>query len=130
MLAGSAARRRAQVPRRGTARAMLAAAGHTSPGVGRYATQFAAPALAAVIAVPGGRAPARRAWRRLAAGSLLLASPMSAWAASPRDLDPVRFALGRIADDIAYGLGVWSGCRRERTTAPALPEDDAAKVTT
>jgi mycofactocin glycosyltransferase len=141
--------RRAQVPRRGTPRAMLSAAWNTYLGAGRYATQFAAPALAAMIAVPGGRTPARRAWRRLAAGSLLLAPPLSAWAASPRDLDPVRFALGRIADDVAYGLGVWAGCRRERTTAPvrpvlswrpvrlgpapaapALQDNDAAKVTT
>jgi len=33
----------------------------------------------------------------------------------------LRIALGRIADDIAYGLGVWSGCISERTTAPVRP---------
>lgn len=115
--------RQAGVPRRGTGRAMLSAAWNTYLGVGRYATQFAAPVLAAAIALPGAPNPARRtpAWRRLAAASLLLAPPLTAWAKGPRDLDPVRFALGRIADDIAYGLGVWSGCRSERTTTPVIP---------
>ena len=123
--------RRAGVPRRGTGRAMLSATGQTYLGAGRFATQFAAPALAAVIAVPGRRSTGRSTtgrsttgrgtWRRLAAGSLLLAPPLAAWAAGPRELDPVRFTLGRIADDVAYGLGVWSGCRTDRTTAPLRP---------
>jgi len=26
-----------------------------------------------------------------------------------------------VADDIAYGAGVWAGCVRERTLAPVLP---------
>ena len=38
-----------------------------------------------------------------------------------RSLDPATFALGRIADDIAYGLGVWSGCVTARTLAPLRP---------
>jgi mycofactocin glycosyltransferase len=113
--------RRAGVPSHGTARAMASAAWQTYLGIGRYATQFAAPALAAVIVRTGGPAPPRRRWRRLAAGSLLLAPPLAAWAAGTRELDPVRFAIGRIAEDIAYGLGVWSGCGRERTTAPLRP---------
>ncbi|HEX9064136.1 MAG TPA: mycofactocin biosynthesis glycosyltransferase MftF [Streptosporangiaceae bacterium] len=127
--------RRAGVPRRGTARAMASAAWQTYLGTGRYATQFAAPALAAAIACPGVRGAGRRArnraaWRRLAAGSLLLAPPLAAWAAGPRELDPARFVLGRITDDVAYGLGVWSGCRRERTVAPVLPRVAWRPVTT
>jgi mycofactocin system glycosyltransferase len=128
--------RKAGVPGRGTGRAMLSAAWHTYLGVGRYATQFAVPVLAAAIAYAGGettgqpttgqlstgqRIAGRRTWRRLAAASLLLAPPLTAWAKGPRDLDPVRFTIGRIADDVAYGLGVWSGCRSERTTAPVIP---------
>ena len=112
---------RAGVPRRGTVRAMLGAARQTWLGMGRYATQFAAPLLVAVIAAPGGRSARRRWGRRAAAASLLLGPPVTAWAASPRTLDPARFALGRLADDIAYGLGVWSGCVAERTAAPVRP---------
>jgi len=32
-----------------------------------------------------------------------------------------RWAALRLADDLAYGLGVWSGCLRHRTAAPLLP---------
>jgi len=112
---------RANVPRQGTVRAMLGAARQTWLGIGRYGTQFAAPLLVAVIAAPGGSSPGRRWGRRAAAASLLLGPPVTAWAAGPRTLDPARFTLGRIADDIAYGLGVWSGCMSERTTAPMRP---------
>jgi mycofactocin glycosyltransferase len=121
VLALDRALRRTRAPRQGMARAMLAAARQTWLGIGRYGTQFAAPLLAAVLAVPGGRTAARRWGRRAAAGSLLLGPPLAAWADGPRALDPVRFALGRIADDIAYGLGVWSGCARWRTAAPVRP---------
>ncbi len=112
---------RADVPRRGTVRAMAVAARQTWLGMGRYATQFAAPLLAVAVVTPGGGSTSRRWGRRAAAGSLLLGPPLSAWAAGSRTLDPARFALGRIADDIAYGLGVWSGCVCERTTAPVRP---------
>ncbi len=112
---------RAGVPRQGTVRAMLGAARQTWLGMGRYGTQFAAPVLAAVIAAPGGSSARRRWGRRAAAASLLLGPPVTAWTTGPRTLDPARFALGRIADDIAYGLGVWSGCLSERTTAPLRP---------
>jgi mycofactocin glycosyltransferase len=112
---------RAHVPRQGTVRAMFGAARQTWLGIGRYGTQFAAPVLVTVIAAPGGRSPGRRLGRRAAAASLLLGPPLTAWAAGPQTLDPARFTLGRIADDIAYGLGVWSGCVSERTTAPVRP---------
>ena len=36
-------------------------------------------------------------------------------------LDPVRFAALHVADDVAYGSGVWLGCLRARTLAPLLP---------
>jgi mycofactocin glycosyltransferase len=90
-------------------------------GAGRYATQFAAPVLAVALAAPGGRTPVRRWGRRAAAASLLLGPVGDAWQQRRPDLDPVRFALGHIADDIAYGAGVWAGCVRERTLAPVIP---------
>lgn len=108
--------RRADVPRDGLVAAMASATRWTWLGTGRYATQFAAPLLAVAIAAPRGRLG-----RRVAAGSLLLGPALADWATGPRTLDPARFALARIADDVAYGLGVWSGCLAERTIAPLRP---------
>lgn len=44
-----------------------------------------------------------------------------AWTRHRRRLDPVRFAAACLADDLAYGAGVWCGCLRERTVRPLLP---------
>ncbi|MQA63358.1 MAG: mycofactocin system glycosyltransferase [Actinophytocola sp.] len=71
----------------------------------------------------------RRAWWPLALLSrrgrrALLAAlvPCVVQAVSHRhDLDPVRWAALRVADDLAYGAGVWAGCLRHRTLAPLLP---------
>jgi hypothetical protein len=90
-------------------------------GIGRYGTQFAAPLLVAALVAPGGSTPARRWGRRAAAASLLLGGPLTALAARRPALDPVRFVLGHLADDVAYGAGVWAGCVRARTTAPIRP---------
>jgi mycofactocin system glycosyltransferase len=115
--------RRAQVPRAGLTQATLTATRQTWLGLGRYGTQFAAPLLVAGIALPGraGAGWPRRWGRRAALGSLLLGPPLTAWAEGARTLGPARFTLGRIADDVAYGLGVWSGCLVGRTLAPLRP---------
>ncbi|MGH3520295.1 MAG: glycosyltransferase family 2 protein, partial [Haloechinothrix sp.] len=71
----------------------------------------------------------RRAWWPLALLSkrgrvLLLAGllPIVIDAVSRQhELDRLRWALLRIADDLAYGAGVWAGCLRHRTAAPLLP---------
>lgn len=107
--------RRADVPRAGLTKATAAATRQTWLGLGRYGTQFAVPLLAVGVAA-SGRWP-----RRAAIASLLLGPPLTAWAEGPRTLDPATFTLGRIADDIAYGLGVWSGCANARTIAPIRP---------
>ena len=39
----------------------------------------------------------------------------------PEALDPVRFTALHVADDVAYGAGVWAGCARERTLVPLVP---------
>jgi hypothetical protein len=65
--------------------------------------------------VPGPRG------RRAAAASLLLGPPLTAYAERKPQLDPVRYALAHIADDVCYGAGVWSGCLRERTLLPVTP---------
>jgi mycofactocin system glycosyltransferase len=88
------------------------AVGHTVVGTGHAATMFAAPALFAAL-VP-------RATRRRAI-VLLAAAPLTEWARRPPPLDPLRWTAACIADDVAYGSGVWRGCTTERTLAPVRP---------
>jgi mycofactocin system glycosyltransferase len=72
----------------------------------------------------------RRAWWPLALltrwgrrALLLSLLPCLAEAvASPHELDRLRWAALRLADDFAYGAGVWAGCLRHRTIAPLLPD--------
>ncbi|GAB3158110.1 mycofactocin biosynthesis glycosyltransferase MftF [Amycolatopsis stemonae] len=106
------------IPPGGLVRATVTAVHRTWLGTGRYGTQFAAPALVALL-VPGGR---RRWGRRAAIASLLLGPPLGRWFAGRPGLDPVRFTAGALADDIAYGTGVWAGCLAHRTTVPVRPK--------
>ncbi|MEV6641398.1 mycofactocin biosynthesis glycosyltransferase MftF [Amycolatopsis sp. NPDC051371] len=102
------------VPADGVVRAMASAVEQTWLGCGRYGTQFAAPLLAALLV--------RRGWgRRAAVASLLLGPPVTAWAKQRPGLDPVRYTAAAIADDIAYGAGVWAGCLTHRTSEPVRP---------
>jgi hypothetical protein len=90
----------------------------TWAGVGRYAAQFLMPLVVAACAC-GDR---RTRYRRIAAAAALIAAPAVAGAmTSPRSLDPVRLTVAGVADDIAYGAGVCSGCVRERTLSPIRP---------
>jgi hypothetical protein len=113
--------RRAGVPADGAPAATLTAVHQTWLGVGRYATQFAAPALALGLARPGGKSATRRFGRRAALASLLLGPALSAYAERKPELDPVRFSLAHIADNVCYGAGVWAGCLRQRTMVPVRP---------
>jgi mycofactocin system glycosyltransferase len=114
------AARRSGASTEGASKAMLDAVQQTWLGVGRYAVRFAAPVLVAVIVAPGGSAT-RRWYRRAAAASLVLGPAVTAWLAEGREHDPLRYVVGRLADEIAYGTGVWSGCRAARTTRPLRP---------
>ena len=62
-------------------------------------------------------------WRktRPAAALALLVPAAGDWLRGRRPLDPVRYAALHVADDVAYGSGVWLGCLRARTLAPLLP---------
>jgi mycofactocin glycosyltransferase len=113
--------RRAGVPADGAPAATLTAVHQTWLGLGRYATQFAAPALVLALARPGGKSASRRFGRRAAAASLLLGPALTAYAERKPELDPVRFSIAHIADDICYGSGVWTGCLHERTMVPVRP---------
>jgi hypothetical protein len=108
------------LPATGITRPMAAGVYQTWLGTGRWCGQFAAPAVLAVLARPGG-GPARTRWgRRLAAASLLAGPPLTEWARA-RDAAALRIAITYLADQAAYGAGVYAGCLRERTIAPLLP---------
>ena len=86
--------------------------GHTVRGAGHAATMFFGPGLLAAL-LP-------RATRRSAL-TLLVVSPLAEWARRRPKLEPVRWTLACIADDIAYGLGVWRGCAAHATIRPLVP---------
>ncbi len=86
-------------------------AGQTVLSVGRYAATFGLPvALAAAV---------RR--RRPTVVALLALPLLDEWRRAAPELDPVRWTALGLADDAAYGAGVWWGCVRARTIRPLLP---------
>jgi hypothetical protein len=105
------------LPTSGVVRVKATAVANTWLGAGRYAIQYAPPLLLGLL-LAGGRT---RRSRRVAAASLLLGTPLVAWVTRRPAVDPVRFAAVALADDIAYGAGVWTGCVRHRTTIPLRP---------
>ena len=56
---------------------------------------------------------------RKAAALALLLPALRDWADNPEALDPVRYTALHVADDAAYGAGVWAGCARARTLGAA-----------
>jgi hypothetical protein len=58
---------------------------------------------------------------RAAAALALLVPALADWVADRQNLDPVRAMAVHVADDVAYGTGIWVGCARERTLAPLIP---------
>jgi mycofactocin glycosyltransferase len=113
--------RRAGIPADGAPAATVTAIRQTWLGMGRYATQFAAPAVAALLVAPGGKTTTRRWGRRAAAASMLLGPALTSYAQRKPALDPVTFTLAHIADDVCYGAGVWVSCLRARTLVPVTP---------
>ncbi len=61
-----------------------------------------------------------RRTRRAAALALLIPA-LRDWADDPGGLDPVRYSALHVADDVAYGAGVWAGSARARTVVPLVP---------
>jgi GT2 family glycosyltransferase len=72
------------LPAQGLARPMANGVWQTFLGTGRWSGQFAAPAVVAVLARPGGRTARVRWGRRLAAASLLAGPPLAQWARDRR----------------------------------------------
>lgn len=99
----------------GVLRPTLEAVQQTWLGSGRYLTQFAAPALAAALLVRPR--PARAA----AMLSLLAGPPVTEFLRSRPAMHPAAYLAGHLADDLAYGAGIYAGCLRARTTIPLRP---------
>jgi mycofactocin system glycosyltransferase len=108
---------RAGLPPSEITRRLVAGVGQTWLGTGRYATQFLAPALAAALLAPRGR----RGGRRLITTALALSGPLGGWLSQRPALDPARYVAASIADDVAYGCGVWAGSVRARTAIAVRP---------
>jgi mycofactocin system glycosyltransferase len=58
---------------------------------------------------------------RKAAALALLVPALADWWGDRSDVDLVSYVALHVADDAAYGAGVWLGCARERTMAPLVP---------
>jgi hypothetical protein len=65
---------------------------------------------------------------RLALAGALALTATRQWQSRPPGLDPVRYVVTRVADDLAYGAGVWWGCGQARTLRPLRPAFTAARA--
>jgi mycofactocin glycosyltransferase len=109
------------VPAKGMLRPMAGSVQQTWLGAGQWGIQYALPAIAAGIVWPGGRTRRTRIGRRLALASLVAGPPAAAWLRGRPRLSPLRFALSYLADEAAYGAGVYRGAAAERLAGPLLP---------
>ncbi len=94
-------------------------AGWTLVGVARMATQLATPAVVAGLV-------SRRF--RATSALLLAAPPLVEWWRRRPPMDPLRWMVASVADDAAYGAGVWAGCMRARTLGPLTPSFHRSSV--
>ncbi len=100
-------------------------------GVGRYLAQFGIPVIGGTWLARAalGRAfrlrPSSRSGRavRLVPGALalVLAPGVVDWRRRRQPENPIVIVLGHLADDVAYGCGVWAGCLRHRTIVALRP---------
>jgi len=104
--------REAAVPSTDATRGALVAPVQAALGAAHWAGQLWWPAL--LLA-------ARSRRRRASVLCVLVAPPLVEFARRRPPIDPVRWTLAVWADDLAYGLGVWTGCLRQRTLRPLLP---------
>ena len=118
LLAGSAAALARQLRGRGVpvGRSLqwsAEGAGWTLVGMGRALSMLAGPLVVA------GALRGRR-WAATA-GVLVAMPPMVDWWRRRPPLDPVRWSMASVADDVSYGAGVWLGCLREGSIRPLVP---------
>ena len=105
---------------RGLVRDPVAVAAHIAGG---GTTRAALPALGSLARAWSPALVLGLAFRRTrrASALALLLPALADWAADRDGANPVRAAALRVADDVAYGAGVWLGCARERTLVPLIP---------
>jgi len=58
---------------------------------------------------------------RRASALALVVPALHEWATDRQSFNPVRAVARHVADDVAYGTGVWVGCAREGTLVPLIP---------
>jgi len=104
--------RAAAVPTAEATRSALLAPLPAALGAAHWAGQLWWPALLVV---------ARSRRRRTAMLCVMLAPPLVEFVRRRPPIDPIRWTVGVWADDVAYGLGVWTGCLRQRTLRPLFP---------
>ena len=94
------------------------AAMQTAIGIGSYLSQVGGP-----LPVAASVALAARGRRRSAAGlAMVLAVPgLQTWWSGRSVVDPATAIAGRLADDVAYGAGVWAGCLKQRSVRAFRP---------
>jgi mycofactocin glycosyltransferase len=109
------------VPPRGVLRPMADSVLQTWLGAGRWTIQYALPVAAASLARPGGRTAGTRLGRRLAVASLLAGPPLAEWRRLRPPLPAPSFLLAYLADEAAYGAGVYRGALTEKLLSPLLP---------
>lgn len=63
---------------------------------------------------------ASRRFRRVAALGVLI-EPLVQWRRRRPPLDPIRWTLLFLADDLAYSVGVWRGCVEARSAGALMP---------
>ena len=105
--------RAAGVPSSDATRAALVAPAATALAASRWAAQLWWPALLVVAA---------RSRRARPAVAVAFAAPaLAEWMARRPEVDPLRWTIAFWADDAAYGMGVWRGSLRARTTRALRP---------
>jgi glycosyltransferase involved in cell wall biosynthesis len=109
------------VPPKGVLRPMADSVLQTWLGAGRWTIQYALPVAAAGLARPGGQTARTRLGRRLAVASLLVGPPIAEWRRIRPSMHAAAFSLGYLADEVAYGAGVYRGAAAERLLSPLLP---------
>ena len=100
------------VPQTESVRATAAGVLDTARSTGRAATQLALPVVLAA---------ATRRRLRLPLAVLIAADPLWRWWRLRPGIDPIRWTAACLADDVAYGAGVWAGCVRSATAGPLRP---------
>ncbi|HEY5097307.1 MAG TPA: mycofactocin biosynthesis glycosyltransferase MftF [Acidimicrobiales bacterium] len=88
-------------------------AGWTLVGMGHALTTVVGPVVAGALR--------RRRWVATA-GLLMALPPVVDWWRRRPALDPVRWTVASLADDMAYGAGVWLGCLGEGSFGPLVPK--------